>query len=182
MKIQPFEKFVGDDEVISYVGIRADEHREGYVSKKPTIKAIFPFIGDGIVRDDVFRILEESVGIPEYYKWRSRSGCFFCFFQRQEEWLGLKRNHPELFEKAKEIESSVHKKGFDWSTGERKECGQGYTWSQSGPLEVVIEKAEKNEAAGNKYKTNVANKSWQDVIKEQDDDDPDDQACVMCSL
>ena len=181
MKIEPFEKFVGDDEVISYVGIRADENREGYVSKKPNIKAIFPFIGDGIVREDVFRILEESVGIPEYYKWRSRSGCFFCFFQRQEEWLGLKRNHPELYEQAKAMEDSVHKKGFDWSTGERKECGQGYTWSQSGALDVVIGKAEKNEAAGKKFKAKET-RSWQDIVKEQDDEDPEDQACTMCSL
>lgn len=46
MKIQPFEKFVGDDSVISYVGIRADEFREGYISRKPNIKAVFPFIED----------------------------------------------------------------------------------------------------------------------------------------
>ena len=48
MKIKPFEEFVGDDPVISYVGIRADENREGYISQKPTIKAVFPFIEDGL--------------------------------------------------------------------------------------------------------------------------------------
>lgn len=182
MKIEPFEQFVGDDDVISYVGIRADEHREGYVSKKPTTRAVFPFIGNGIVREDVFKILEESIGIPEYYKWRSRSGCFFCFFQRQEEWLGLKRNHPKLFEQAKILEESVHKKNFDWGSGERKECGQGYTWSQSGPLDVVVEKAKKNEKLGNSFSSKIKNKSWQEVVKEQDDDDPEDQSCAMCSL
>ena len=103
MKIKPFEEFVGDDSVMSYIGIRADENREGYISKKESIKPVFPFIEDGIVKDDVFRILEESVGIPEYYKWRSRSGCYFCFFQRKDEWLGLKRKHPKLFEQAKKI-------------------------------------------------------------------------------
>ena len=101
MKIKPFEEFVGDDQVVSYIGIRADENREGYISQKETIKAVFPFMEDGLVRSDIFQILDDSVGIPEYYKWRSRSGCYFCFFQRQDEWLGLKRNHPELFEKAK---------------------------------------------------------------------------------
>ena len=117
MKIKPFEEFVGDDPVITYVGIRADEHREGYVSQKPTIKAVFPFIEDGLVRDDVFQILEDTVGIPEYYKWRSRSGCYFCFFQRQDEWLGLKRNHPTLFEKAKAFEVQLRTK-YDWKDGE----------------------------------------------------------------
>ena len=73
MKIKPFEAFIGDDSCISYVGIRGDENRQGYVSKKDNIQAVFPFVEDNIVREDVFRILEESVCIPKYYKWRSRS-------------------------------------------------------------------------------------------------------------
>ena len=79
MKIKPFEKFIKDDPVVSYIGIRADEQREGYVSQKETIKPIFPFIEDGIMRGDVFNILEKSVGVTEYYEWRSRSGCYFFF-------------------------------------------------------------------------------------------------------
>lgn len=43
LKLEPFEEFVGDDPVISYVGIRGDEDREGYISKKPNIQSIFPF-------------------------------------------------------------------------------------------------------------------------------------------
>ena len=101
LKIEPFEKFVGTDPVVSYVGIRADEDREGYISTKPNIKAVFPFREDGIRLNDVYRILEESgLGIPKYYEWRSRSGCYFCFFQRKAEWAGLKERHPEDFERA----------------------------------------------------------------------------------
>lgn len=79
LKLKPFEEFVGDDEVISYVGIRADENREGYVSQKETISAVFPFIEDGLVREDIFQILEDTVGIPKYYQWRSRSDVSFAF-------------------------------------------------------------------------------------------------------
>ena len=43
MKLQEMEKFVGDTPTISYVGIRGDEDREGYVSTKPNIQSIFPF-------------------------------------------------------------------------------------------------------------------------------------------
>ena len=42
LKLKPFEKYVGNDEVVSYVGIRADEDREGYISTKPNIKAASP--------------------------------------------------------------------------------------------------------------------------------------------
>ncbi len=182
LKIKPFEEFVGDDPVISYVGIRADENREGYISQKETIKAVFPFAEDGIVRDDVFRILEESIGIPAYYQWRSRSGCFFCFFQRQDEWLGLKRRHPELFQKALDMEKNVGKRKFDWGTAERIKAGNGYTWNQSGSLEEIVIRAEEKELSDNKTNTKVRIK-WQDVLRnEMDDDDPEDQACLICSL
>jgi len=43
MKLAEFEKYVGDDLAISYVGIRGDEDRDGYISSKPNIQAIFPF-------------------------------------------------------------------------------------------------------------------------------------------
>lgn len=216
LKLDPFEKFVGNDPVISYVGIRGDEDREGYISKKTNIQSIFPFrrniwsedviskvlsnnninsvvelfdlvsengkteryreilltplsptfnqqqklnqlldLGvkefnrlvfafikstsyplaseayfplveneDVLIREDIFRILETSgVGIPEYYKEvefevngkkgtyaRSRSGCFFCFYQQKIEWVWLYEQHPELFLKAMEYE----KDGYTW--------------------------------------------------------------------
>ena len=43
LKLEPFEKFVGTEPVVSYVGIRGDEDREGYISKKTNIQSIFPF-------------------------------------------------------------------------------------------------------------------------------------------
>lgn len=184
MKIKPFEEFIGEDPVVSYIGIRADENREGYISKKDTIKPVFPFIEDGLIRDDIFRILEQSVGIPEYYKWRSRSGCYFCFFQQQKEWLGLKRNHPELYIKAKEFEERKRTK-VNWSEGASIEVkGHGYTWSSQGSLEELIIKAEARENKSqqvDKSTTNVPQR-WQDALKDDDDDDPEDQACTICSL
>jgi len=43
LKLDPFEKYVGEDPVISYVGIRGDEEREGYVSTKKNINPYFHF-------------------------------------------------------------------------------------------------------------------------------------------
>lgn len=117
LKIEPLEKHVGDDPVLMYVGIRADERRSGYISTKENITPVFPFKQDGITKPDVFRILEESgVGIPKYYEWRSRSGCYFCFFQQRAEWVRLRERHPDLFELAKQYEKEDE--GFTWSANE----------------------------------------------------------------
>lgn len=179
MKIKPFEQFVGEDPVISYIGIRADEDREGYISQKETIKAAFPFIDDGIVREDVFQLLEDTVGIPEYYKWRSRSGCYFCFFQRQSEWLGLKRHHPKLFEKAKTFEN-IQRKKYDWKDGDVHIPNTGYTWSSQGALDELVLRAEKREKEEGIVGSSLHTERWQDILKANEDDD--DQACLICSL
>ena len=117
LKIEPFEEYVGDDEAYLYVAIRADENRKGFISTKPNLTPVYPFIEDGITKEDVVRILAESgVRLPDYYRWRSRSGCYFCFFQRKIEWVGLLENHPDLFEKAMEYEKPDE--GFTWIESE----------------------------------------------------------------
>jgi 3'-phosphoadenosine 5'-phosphosulfate sulfotransferase (PAPS reductase)/FAD synthetase len=177
LKIRPFERYVGDDTVVSYIGIRADEKREGYISSKPNIKARYPFKEDGLVKADVFRILEESgLGVPEYYKWRTRSGCYFCFFQRKIEWVGLKENHPDLFELAKRYEK------FDPATGER------YTWAQNESLPELeqpgrVEEIKRNNTGSLDKDARKANLPLFQVFAERDEDDDDDeQACLICHL
>ena len=126
MKLKPFEDFCGDGPVINYVGLRADERlREGYISTKPNIKAVYPFREDGICYEDVVRILEESgLGLPPYTEWgRTRSGCYFCFYQQKIEWVRLKERHPDLFEQAKEYErrSVINGEEFFWNERESLE-------------------------------------------------------------
>jgi len=223
LKLEPFEKYVGNDPVISYVAIRGDEDREGYVSTKPNIQTIFPFRKniwsievlnhvlnnsnthkinelyekfidpsiaikasfvvleptssyflfskklnalqdidipsfnrivfeflkeskypislldeysllnkrDVIVKKDVIEIFDKSgVTYPKFYNEvdyevngekgkyaRSRSGCFFCFYQQKIEWVWLYERHPELYNKAMEYE----KDGYTWNENERLE-------------------------------------------------------------
>jgi 3'-phosphoadenosine 5'-phosphosulfate sulfotransferase (PAPS reductase)/FAD synthetase len=122
LKIKPFEAFVGEGPVINYVGLRADEKRVGYISTKPNITAVYPFKDDGLVRRDIIRILEDSgVGLPPYMAWgRSRSGCYFCFYQQKIEWVRLKETHPDLFKLAKEYEERAvqHGEQFYWCQNE----------------------------------------------------------------
>ncbi|GAA0386916.1 phosphoadenosine phosphosulfate reductase family protein [Brevundimonas terrae] len=127
LKIKPFEEWVYPSvaqgiTVHSYVAIRADEdYREGYVSGKETLKTHLPFREAGIDKAGVIDILEAAgVGLPEYYRWRSRSGCTFCFYQQKIEWVRLMEEHPEAFEEAKGYEKNAleHGSPFTWSQGE----------------------------------------------------------------
>jgi hypothetical protein len=124
-----------------------------------------------LVREDIFNLLRDTVGIPEYYEWRSRSGCFFCFFQRREEWIGLAERYPEEFARAVEME--------------KQEGGKGYTWIQGMTLEELIENKDEILANSKKRKEQLAkkkdNRSWQDILIEDGRDD-EDQACLICSL
>lgn len=119
LKLKPFEQYIGEEPCINYVGIRADEDRIGYISHKPNIKAVFPFREDGIDYAGMVRILEESgVGMPPYTAWgRTRSGCYFCFYQQKIEWVRLKQHYPEEFEKAKAYEKPNRINGqiFYWT-------------------------------------------------------------------
>lgn len=67
LKIEPFERHVQDDPTVSYVAIRGDEDREGYISHKPNIQAIFPFrrniwsedvIGKVLQNENIFKLAD----------------------------------------------------------------------------------------------------------------------------
>ncbi len=175
LKLKPFERYVGDDAVYSYIGIRADEDRMGYVSKKPNLIPVFPFKNAGITKTDVFRILEDSgLSLPSYYEWRTRSGCYFCFFQRKAEWIGLKERHPDLFELAKTYEKT------DKAAGER------YTWSQR---ESLVELEEREEEIMAKYrkvlsrqKASAPNRPLIELFDVAQDEEDDEQGCLICHV
>ena len=127
LKLRPFEQWIrpildGGTTVYSYVAIRADEeYREGYTSKRESLIVKLPLKDDGIDKAGVLEILEGAgLGLPEYYEWRTRSGCTFCFFQQKIEWVRLMERHPEYFEEAKRYEKNAidHGSPFTWSQGE----------------------------------------------------------------
>jgi 3'-phosphoadenosine 5'-phosphosulfate sulfotransferase (PAPS reductase)/FAD synthetase len=270
LKLDPFEEFVGTDLAISYVGIRGDEDREGYISKRGNIQSIFPFrkniwssdviskflkndnieavqeiykflhgstiddrtvqiinqkitprntveqklnllLGRGIkefnaavfeflkttsyplafeqsfplvdnednlVREDIFKLLRASgVGVPKYYEKiefevngkkgeyaRSRSGCFFCFFQQKIEWVWLMEQHPDLYEKAMQYENDK----------------EGFTWTQHESLEEM-RRPERVQAIKEEYLKRYNKKSKSayllDVL-----DDSESEGCASCFI
>jgi len=200
MKIKSFERYIGEDLIESYIGIililfensgsyrrektskpkhdryRADEHRQGCISQKDTIPPRYPFKEEGIDLDGVNKIMEKSgIGLPKYYEWRARSGCYFCFFQRKIEWVGLLEKHPELFEKAKQYEKQNYK-------GDHV----AFTWIEGMPLEDVEKNREKikqdYKQRMEKALTNQKGKNITDVFKDVVNDDGQGDACLICDL
>ena len=136
MKLKSMEAWLkpaldAGQDIITYVGIRYDERgRIGYKPTNNLIKAKFPFIDDCVDKEGVMEILDSSgLGLPDYYKWRSRSGCTFCFFQRRSEWLGLRENNPSAWEHAKSLEKQA------------TENASAFTWIKDLPL-TELEKPE----------------------------------------
>ncbi len=142
---------------------------------------------DVLVRDDIFKILEESgVGVPEYYKKvefevdgqkgfysRSRSGCYFCFFQRKIEWVRLSENHPHLFKQAMDFEKVLPD-------------GKRYTWNQDESLEELLARKEDIILAHEKrlklQKLRKPNKSLAEVLEGVLDSEDQEEGCVVCHV
>lgn len=176
LKLKPFEDYIGDDPVINYVGLRADEDRVGYISHKPNIKTVYPFRDDGLVRADIIRILEESkLGLPTFTKWgRTRSGCFFCFYQQKIEWVRLKERHPDLFEEAKKYEYA------------NKVNGNAFYWSGDEPLEE-LEKPERMEQIKRNWeksqeRARKSSSSLLHILGGLEEEEEEREGCLICEL
>jgi 3'-phosphoadenosine 5'-phosphosulfate sulfotransferase (PAPS reductase)/FAD synthetase len=173
LKIEPLEQFIGDDEAISYVAIRADEpERQGYRSTKSNIKVAFPFRDHGIDKAGVIRILNDfGIGLPKYYEWRTRSGCTFCFFQRKYEWVMLAEKHPEEFRKAMAYEKQL-------------DDGRRYTWNQGETLEELLARKDQiiaeHERLMKQQRNETPSLALVDVLAEVLDGEDHTAPCVAC--
>ena len=128
MKINPFRKYMNKlieeykaQKIHLYVGIRSDEptrienyQKQNIETDDSILNTHYPLAEYGLIKQDVFDILiNNGIGFPKYYEWRSRSGCYFCFFQKKIEWANLLERHPALFEKALYFEK-IGDKNFIW--------------------------------------------------------------------
>jgi len=152
LKILPLEKYVGEDDAI---------------------KPVFPFMKDGLVKRDILKIIADSgIGMPEYYSWRSRSGCYFCFFQRKVEWVMLSEIHPDLFEKAVRYE-------------QEHSDGRKYFWNLEESLLELIDSKDQIIADHQKLikmkKKALPNRPLSEVFDSALDDETED-FCFVCNL
>lgn len=184
LKLWPLEQWLKDDlaagvKVNSYVAIRADETRAGYRATHPNMMVHFPLQEAGVDKAGVVELLESSgVGEPEYYQWRSRSGCTFCFFQQKIEWVRLLRLHPEAFSEAKAYEKTAAEHGspFTWADGESLD-----QLAQPERIEEIeADYAKRVERLRKKRRQNPLREGLSENIDEVYGVDEADSGCLVC--
>lgn len=106
LKIEPYRKFLIEQAaigpVISYVGLRADEEGRagGAYADIGGVEMRFPLREWGMGEDEVQAgLAERDIIVPD------RTDCAKCYHQQIGEWWTLWKVHPELFDKAIEIET-----------------------------------------------------------------------------
>lgn len=99
-----------DDPATVAIGISLDEiQRANNRRSEPHEQIAYPLIGIGddtglkLNRADCARIITDA-GLPVPPK----SSCFFCPFQRPSTWQDLRRDDPELFERAAHLEDTLN--------------------------------------------------------------------------
>jgi hypothetical protein len=116
---------------------------------------------------------ESGIGLPDYYRWRSRSGCYFCFFQRKYEWVMLAQEHPDLFAKAIEYEQN-------------HSDGRTYTWTQGETLlELLARKDEiiaDHERSMAREQQTKPNQPLAEILENLLDEEDDTLPCLACHL
>ena len=118
--------------------------------------------------------------MPPYTKWgRTRSGCFFCFFQQKIEWVRLSEKHPDLFEQAKQYERIYEKTGnfFTWSEGESLA-----ELERPERMEEIQRSSDKRRALIKSSRKNLTLLEVYSEIYRTEEPNDDEQACLICSL
>ena len=107
-KIKPIAKWIKQNAPNCTLGkgISTDEpHRATPSRESDGYTSAYPLIELGISRFDCL-IIAKDAGLPQPPK----SSCWFCPFKTTDQWVTLRREHPELFEKSVNLEQVLQKR------------------------------------------------------------------------
>ncbi len=114
-KIRVIDKFIAEElqhngSVTVGLGISTNEIQRAKNRNPEKIRGFiktieYPLIELGLNRSQCLRIIADA-GLPV----APRSACYFCPFHTQAEWIRLRHDRPDLFDKAVEIEQFINEK------------------------------------------------------------------------
>lgn len=91
------------DPALVAIGISTDEiQRAGRGQEEHMQKRVYPLLDLGLSRVGCMQVIHNA-GIPVPPK----SSCFFCPFHKAQVWAELRRDRPDLFDKAQELEDAL---------------------------------------------------------------------------
>lgn len=122
-KTRPFERYVTSPCFV-HLGIDAGEQHRARMSSVGGRENRYILIEEGIDRDGCKQIIKDH-GLPVPRK----SGCFICPFQRAAQWRELRRNHPDLFCMAQQLETAQNE--------QRIALGKPLMWYRDKPLRAI---------------------------------------------
>lgn len=112
-KVRVVSRWIRDnadtDETQVAIGISTDEYQRA--SRRKDIdgeRAIYPLLDLNLSRSDCQNIISDA-GLPVPRK----SSCFFCPFHKPSHFAEMRRDDPELFQRAAELETLVNVKRDD---------------------------------------------------------------------
>lgn len=117
-----------DNPAVVGIGISLDEVQRANASRaKPYEQIVYPLLDLRLRRIDCFDVIR-GAGLPI----PPPSECWFCPFHRPEKWGDLRRNEPELFAKACDLERQLNNR--------RASLGKDPVWLTrfAKPLDVAI--------------------------------------------
>ena len=129
-KIKPIAKWIKKHapDCVLGKGISTDEpHRATPSRESDGYSSAYPLIELGISRADCLEIVRKA-GLPQPPK----SACWFCPYKTTDQWITFRRERPELFAQAVELEKTLNAK--------REEIGKDavYISGRCKPLDRAI--------------------------------------------
>lgn len=88
-----------------WIGISVEESHRRRISPTPWIEHVYPLVDRLLSLNDCAGALQQ-LGIPIPPK----SACYYCPFQKMSRWRELQRKHPELYQKAIDLEDHAREK------------------------------------------------------------------------
>ena len=104
-KIRPMNKYLKetypDEKLRVIIGFAYDEIQRVNSSRWKDQEVWYPLIEKKMTRDDCVKyIVQQGYPVPP------KSGCYYCPFQRLDQWKNLRFNHPDLWQRAVELEKN----------------------------------------------------------------------------
>jgi 3'-phosphoadenosine 5'-phosphosulfate sulfotransferase (PAPS reductase)/FAD synthetase len=110
---------------VELIGFDVNEKTRIGMHEKNGVTKDYPLLAAGIDRQGCIDLIKRH-GLPVPPK----SGCWICPFQKREQWIELKRRHPDLFCKAVQLENLCNER--------RVTAGKKPVYFRDMPLEMLV--------------------------------------------